>query len=77
MANPSDEHQWKEQWQKAFEEAEVTPSSRVWNGIEHKLALQEGLKYRRGFFIYRGVAAALLVLLGGRSWYVLSEPDEA
>ena len=70
MANSSDDQRWNDEWQDAFEGTEVPPSSRVWTGIESGLALREGKKYRKGFLIYRSIAASLLLLLTGSLWYV-------
>lgn len=77
MANKSDRHDaWNDEWREALDGAEVPPAPRVWNNIENGLALQEGRKYRRGFLIYRGIAAALLLLIAGLSWYILADRED-
>ncbi|MGB3851170.1 MAG: hypothetical protein WA958_14470 [Tunicatimonas sp.] len=64
---------WENQWQQAFDGAETPPSEHVWKNIEGQLAVQESGKYRRGFLLYRAVAAVLLLLIAGLSWYILAQ----
>jgi hypothetical protein len=64
---------WEDQWQRAFDGAETPPSEHVWKNIEGQLAVQESGKYRRGFLLYRAVAAVLLLLIAGLSWYILAQ----
>lgn len=64
---------WENQWQKAFEGAETPPPDHVWKNIEGELAVQETGKYRRGFLLYRAVAAVLLLLIAGLSWYTFTQ----
>ena len=63
---------WENQWQKAFEGAETPPPAHVWKNIEGELAVQESGKYRRGFLLYRSVAAVLLLLIAGLTWYIMA-----
>ena len=63
---------WENQWQQAFEGAETPPPAHVWKNIEGELAVQESGKYRRGFLLYRTVAAVLLLLIAGLTWYILA-----
>ena len=64
---------WEDQWQQAFEGAETPPAAHVWKNIEGELAVQESGKYRRGYKLYRAVAAVLLLLIAGLSWHILSQ----
>ena len=68
-------HEWEDQWREAFDGAEAPPSPRVWKNIESELAVQESGKYRRGFLFYRTIAATLLLLIAGLSWYILTRQD--
>lgn len=77
MANAPKKRSYEEQWQQAFEQAEMPPSSNIWKNIDQQLTAQESGKYKRGFFFYRAVAAALLLCIAGLSWYILSQPDES
>lgn len=70
-------HEWESQWREAFDGAEEPPASHVWKNIESNLAIQESGKYRRGFLFYRAIAATLLLLIAGLSWYILTHPEEA
>lgn len=67
------EQPWKNQWQQAFEGAETPPPAHVWKNIKGELAVQETGKYRRGFLLYRAVAAVLLLLIAGLTWYILAQ----
>ena len=73
MANPSGKQTYEEQWRQAFEKAEMPPAPDIWKNIDQQLTAQEGGKYRRGFFFYRGVAAALLLCLAGLGWYIIGQ----
>ena len=64
---------WENQWQNAFEGAETPPPAHVWKNIEGELAVQESGKYRRGFLLYRAVAAVLLLLIAGLTWYIMAQ----
>ena len=75
MANSSENRSYDEQWQKAFESAEMPPSPKVWKHIDQQLAAQEGGKYKRGFFFYRAAAAVLLLGIAGLTWYTLTRSD--
>ncbi len=68
---------WENQWQKAFEGAETPPPAHVWKNIEGELAVQETGKYRRGFLLYRAVAAVLLLLIAGLTWYIIGQQPAA
>ncbi len=72
MAKASENKSYEEQWQKAFESAEMPPSPNVWKNIDQQLAAQEGGKYKRGFFFYRAAAAVLLLCIAGLGWYTLT-----
>ena len=72
MANTSNRPgEWEDEWREAFEEAEASPSPHVWKNIESALLAQETGKYRKGFLFYRTIAAALLLLIAGLSWYII------
>jgi hypothetical protein len=77
MANAPDKKSYEEQWQQAFDEAEMPPSPNVWKSIDQELTAQESGKYKKGFFFYRAVAAALLLCIAGLSWYILSWPTDS
>lgn len=78
MADTQHNHQrWEDQWQQAFEGAETPPAAHVWKNIEGELAVQESGRYRRGYQRYRAVAAVLLLLIAGLSWYILTQPPSA
>jgi len=78
MANAPEKKSYEEQWQQAFNEAEMPPSPNVWKSIDQELTAQEGGKYRKGFFFYRAVAASLLLCIAaGLSWYLLSRPADS
>ena len=64
---------WENQWQNAFKGAETPPPVHVWKNIEGELAVQESGKYRRGFLLYRAVAAILLLLIAGLTWYIVAQ----
>ncbi len=67
----SNQQPWEDQWQQAFEGAETPPPDHVWKNIEGELAVRETGKYRRGFLLYRAVAAVLLLLIAGLTWYIV------
>ena len=69
-------HEWESQWREAFDGAEASPASHVWKNIESDLAIQESGKYRRGFQFYRAIAATLLLLIAGLSWYIVMHQGE-
>ena len=74
MANPSNQHrEWENQWREAFDGAEAPPAPHVWKNIESELVIRETGKYRRGFLLYRAIAAALLLLIAGLSWYIVTQ----
>lgn len=64
---------WENEWQQAFKGAETPPPAHVWKNIEGELAVQETGKYRRGFVLYRAVAAVLLLLIAGLTWYIVAQ----
>ena len=76
MDNSANKSNFEEQWQKAFEEAEMPPAPRVWKNIEGQLDAQTSGRYRKGFLFYRSVAAAFLLCIAGLSWYILSQHQE-
>ena len=77
MANTPNQHpEWEDQWREAFDGVEVPPSSHVWKNIESQLAVRDTGRYRRGFLLYRAVAAALLLLIAGLSWYIITQQPE-
>ena len=77
MDNSANKSNFEEQWQKAFEEAEMPPAPRVWKNIEGQLDAQTSGRYRKGFLFYRSVAAAFLLCIAGLSWYILLQHKEA
>ena len=76
MANASGKRSYEEQWQQAFEKAEMPPSPDIWKNIDQQLTAQEGGKYKRGFFFYRAVAAVLLLCIAGLGWFVIEQQSE-
>ena len=74
MANLPDQHpEWEDEWREAFDGAEIPPSPHVWKSIESELVVQETGKYRKGFFLYRAIAASLLLLIAGLSWHIFTQ----
>ena len=67
-------NKWEDQWHEAFEGAETPPSPHVWKHIEGELIAQQTGKYRQGFLLYRAIAATLLLLIAGLSWYIITQP---
>ena len=77
MANMQENRSaFEDQWQEAFENAEMTPSEGLWKNIDNQLTMQENGKYRRGFIFYRSLAAACVVCLIGLGYYVLQDSLE-
>lgn len=68
---------FEDQWQEAFENAEMAPSEGLWKNIDNQLTMQENGKYRKGFIFYRSLAAACVVCLFGLGYYVLQDSLEA
>jgi hypothetical protein len=64
---------YEDQWQKAFEEAEITPSPAVWDRIDNSLTARENGRYKRGIVFYRWVAAASVVSLLAMGYLLWSE----
>ena len=48
-------------WQR-FQDAEATPGPEVWSRIDHALAMQENVKYKKRVLFYRQLAAACFIL---------------
>lgn len=72
--NSKDQHTFEEEWQRAFEDAAVPPPDYLWDNIERELDKKER---RRPFIFFlrptymgaAGIAAALLITLGGILWF--------
>lgn len=69
---------WEDAWQQAFDGAEHTPPSRVWQGLENSLMEQQLRRYKRKLFLYQWLAAASVMLLGIWSgwWLFFGQPQE-
>ncbi|WP_162427756.1 hypothetical protein [Pontibacter pudoricolor] len=48
-------------WQR-FQDAEATPGPEVWSRIDHALAMQDNVKYKKRALFYRQLAAACFIL---------------
>lgn len=59
-------------WQKAFEDAEMSPAKDIWNNIDAKLANKESSKYKKKVAYYRWVAAASVLFAIGLSYFSLN-----
>jgi hypothetical protein len=66
-------HSFEEEFRKAFEEAEATPSPKLWAQIDADLANKEASQYKRKLYIYKlRVAAAAVIAFGFLGIWVLS-----
>lgn len=64
-----DKSSFEEQWNDAFNEAEVTPPAHVWTAIDGHLANQQAGSYRRAALFYKWIAAACLILFSSYGVY--------
>ena len=62
--------EYEKAWKDAFEGARLTPSDRLWMGIEASIANEEVAKYRRGMAYYKWLAAAGILLFAGLLGYL-------
>ena len=63
---------FEESWKKAFDEAEVSPSRKVWTNIELDLERARGGELKRRLMFYQMLAAASVVFalaVGGIGYY--------
>jgi hypothetical protein len=70
----SERQRFEENWKSAFENAEQSPSDRVWWSIDTALTNAEGGSMRRKVVFYKRLAAASVVLalaLAGSTTYYL------
>jgi len=64
-------------WQDRLKDAEAAPSPSAWEGIDQFLGQQELLKYKFYLKVYRGIAAAAVLLAVGVSLYAyLKLPEQ-
>jgi len=71
----SEKEKFENAWQKAFDNAEQSPSEDVWAGIEHALNKVETVTMKRRVLFYQRLAAASIVfalLLAGLSTYYVT-----
>lgn len=73
----SERQRFEENWKSAFENAEQSPSDRVWWSIDTALTNAEGGSMRRKVVFYKRLAAASVVLAlalaGSTTYYLLNE----
>lgn len=62
MKNLNKRGNFEEQWEKAFEGAEMQPSDDLWTKLDAQLANDQVSGYKRGLIFYKLVAAASIVL---------------
>ena len=72
--DPSETHNFENQWKKAFNEASETPPPSVWEGIEARLNHNEDDKivplwWRSPKLWYAAASIVALMLVGGGIWY--------
>ncbi|HMR58757.1 MAG TPA: hypothetical protein PKC10_15640, partial [Cyclobacteriaceae bacterium] len=76
----SERQRFEENWKSAFENAEQSPSERVWSSIENSLTYAEGGTMRRKVVFYRRLAAASVVLAlalaGSTTYYLMNDKRE-
>lgn len=70
--NKEDFSDFESGWQKAFEDAEISPGKDVWSNIDTNLANKETHKYKRRVAYYKWVAAASVVFAIGLSYFSLN-----
>lgn len=73
----SERQRFEENWKSAFENAEQSPSDRVWWSIDTALTNAEGGSMRRKVVFYKRLAAASVVLAialaGSTTYYLINE----
>lgn len=74
MMDPSETHNFEDQWRKAFDDASETPPPSVWEGIEARLDQDERTRivpiwWRSPKLWYAAASIAALLLVGGGIWY--------
>lgn len=66
-------HSFEDEFRKAFEDAEATPSPKLWAQIDAELANKEASIYKRKLYIYKlRVAAAAVITFGFLGVWLLS-----
>lgn len=75
MMNDFTNNSFEEQWQKAFDDASLTPSDSVWEKIEQGLSIEEMPlpQSPKNTFPWSYFGAVLAVLLGVGSWLFIQE----
>lgn len=78
MKDLKNRSEFEDGWQKAFLDAEMSPSDDVWTRIDAKLANQEAGRYRKKAFYYKMAAAASIALaLAAGLWAIRQNPGVA
>lgn len=75
MNDFTNNNSFEEQWQKAFDDASLTPSDSVWEKIEKGLSIEEMPlpQTPKNTFPWSYLGAVLAVLLGVTSWLFIQE----
>lgn len=62
-------------WQKAFEDAKMSPAKDIWNNIDAQLANKESKKYKQKVAYYKWLAAASVLFAIGLSYFSLNNDN--
>lgn len=75
MNDFTNNNSFEEQWQKAFDDASLTPSDSVWEKIEQGLSIEQTPlpQSPKNTFPWSYLGAVLAVLLGVASWLFIQE----
>ncbi|MGK7396736.1 MAG: hypothetical protein ACNS62_19320 [Candidatus Cyclobacteriaceae bacterium M3_2C_046] len=76
MKNINERTEFEDEWQKAFEQAELKPSEEVWSKVDAFMANHKADKYKKSIFFYRMTAAAsvlLAIMFGLISYFQLNQ----